>query len=111
VPTATAALGGISSDRRLLRKDLAAATLMDLLRAQRRPPGEISATRLSELTLGRPSSRMVGTSGRSGERVSEVTASAFTAPDRMCASETGDVEQGRIDRAGSRSLVAGRPPR
>ena len=32
---------------------------------------------------------MVGTSGSSGERMSEVTASAFNAPERMCGSSTG----------------------
>src|SRR6516162_2334535 len=52
------------------------------------PAGAIKPYQLSESTVLKPASPVVGTSGKASERVADVTASALIAPERMCGSST-----------------------
>src|SRR5258707_3058660 len=73
--------------------------------------GEIRAYQLSELTLGKPSSRMVGTSGSSGGLVSEVTANILMAPQRTWGSSTEMSSSNVSTVPASKSVVADAAPR
>src|SRR5262249_25958920 len=52
------------------------------------PAGAIKPYQLSESTVLKPASPVVGTSGKASERVADATASALIAPERMCGSST-----------------------
>src|SRR5260370_29764144 len=53
------------------------------------PAGVTKPYQLSEITLLKPASPVVGTSGSAGLRVADVTASALTRPERVCGSRPG----------------------
>ena len=74
------------------------------------PAGTNSANQPSSMKPGRPASAVVGMSGNAGCRCSLASASAFTAPLRMCAETEGGVTISSSTWPATRSAVAGPAP-